>query len=65
METIKFIEFYAMEVIVIGTVALTVLAGLYQLIRDKLRGATGRASIRRAVSFSVGYRVGDVGRATL
>jgi len=39
METIKFIEFYAMEVIVIGTVALTVLAGLYQLIRDKVRGA--------------------------
>jgi hypothetical protein len=39
METIKFIEFYAMEMIVLGAVALTALVGLYQLILGKVQGA--------------------------
>ncbi len=38
METLKFIEFYAMEMIVLGAVALTALAGLYQLILGKVQG---------------------------
>ncbi len=38
MQVVKFVEFYAMQVIVVGLVGVTLLAGLYQLVRDKVRG---------------------------
>ena len=41
MEAIKFVMFYGLEIVVVGVVAVTLLAGLYQLVRDKMRsGAT-------------------------
>jgi len=49
MEAIKFIEFYAMEVVVVGAVALTVLAGLYQLIRDQVRASRATPTQAREV----------------
>jgi len=42
MTTIKFVVLYGLEVFVITVVGATVLAGLYQLIRDQVRGAIGR-----------------------
>jgi hypothetical protein len=37
MEAIKFAMMYSLEVIVVGLFGVTLLAGLYQLIRDQLR----------------------------
>jgi hypothetical protein len=37
MEAIKFAMMYGLEVIVVGLFGVTLLAGLYQLIRDQLR----------------------------
>ena len=37
METIKFMLFYGLEVIVVALVGVTLFAGLYQFIREKRR----------------------------
>ena len=37
VETVKFIMFYSMEIVVVVLVGITLFAGLYQLIRDKAR----------------------------
>ena len=37
MEAVKFVALYGLEVIVIALVGVTLLAGLYQLIREKVR----------------------------
>jgi hypothetical protein len=37
MEAIKYVLFYGMEAVVVGVVAVTVFAGLYQLVRDKVQ----------------------------
>ena len=37
VETAKFIMFYSMEIVVVVLVGITLFAGLYQLIRDKVR----------------------------
>jgi Flp pilus assembly protein TadB len=37
MEAIKYVLFYGMEAIVVGVVAVTVFAGLYQLVREKIQ----------------------------
>jgi len=37
METIKFVMFYGMEIVVVALVGVTVFAGLYQLIRAAIR----------------------------
>jgi hypothetical protein len=36
MEIVKFIMFYGLEIVVVGLVGLTLLAGLYQLVRNKI-----------------------------
>jgi hypothetical protein len=36
MEAVKFFMFYAMEVVVVGLLGMTVLAGVYQLVQDKV-----------------------------
>jgi hypothetical protein len=41
METVKFVALYALEGFVIAVVGATVVAGVYQLIRDKVRFAAG------------------------
>jgi len=42
METIKFLAFYSLEIVVVAMVGLVLAAGVYQLIRDKIR--LGRAA---------------------
>jgi len=37
MEAVKFIMFYGMEIVVVALVGVTLFAGLYQLVRDKVR----------------------------
>jgi len=37
METVKFVVLYGLEIIVVALVGVTLFAGLYQLIRDKVR----------------------------
>jgi Na+-translocating ferredoxin:NAD+ oxidoreductase RnfG subunit len=37
MEAIKFVAMYSLEIIVIALVGAVLLAGLYQLVRDKVR----------------------------
>jgi hypothetical protein len=37
MEAIKYVLFYGMEAVVVGVVAVTVFAGLYQLVREKVQ----------------------------
>ncbi len=37
METIKFVMFYSLEVVVVALAGIAVFAGLYQLVRDKVR----------------------------
>ncbi len=39
MEIIKFVEFYGMEVLVASVAVATLLAGLYQFVRDKVGGS--------------------------
>ena len=41
METVKFVALYALDAFVIAIVGATVIAGIYQLIRDKVRSAIG------------------------
>jgi Flp pilus assembly protein TadB len=38
MEAIKFLAFYGMQSVVIALVGITVVAGLYQFVRDRVRG---------------------------
>jgi hypothetical protein len=44
MEAIKFVMFYGLEIVVVGVVVVTVLAGLYQLVRDKIRSRASTPS---------------------
>ena len=37
METIKFVMFYGLEIVVVAVGGVALFAGLYQLIRDKAR----------------------------
>ena len=37
MEAIKYLMFYGMEIVVVALVGVTLFAGLYQLVRDKVR----------------------------
>jgi len=37
MEVIKFVMMYGLEIVVVALVGITVLAGLYQLVRDRVR----------------------------
>ncbi len=46
MEAIKFLAFYSLEVIVVALVGVTLLAGLYQLVRDKARSHVSSAAAR-------------------
>jgi hypothetical protein len=39
MLAVKFVAFYGMEIVVIAVVGVTLAAGLYQLIRDKVRAS--------------------------
>jgi hypothetical protein len=39
MLAVKFVLFYGMQAVVIAVVGVTLIAGLYQLIRDKVRAA--------------------------
>jgi len=39
MEAIKFIAFYGLEITVVGLVGVTLFAGIYQLVRDKVSQA--------------------------
>ncbi len=43
MEVIKFVMFYGMEIVVVALVGITLFAGLYQLIRDKVRQSRAAA----------------------
>jgi len=38
MEVIKFVEFYGLQIVVVGLVGITILAGLYQLVRGAVKG---------------------------
>ena len=38
MEMVKFVALYGLEIIVVALVGVTLFAGLYQLVRDKVRG---------------------------
>lgn len=46
MTVVKFIGFYGLEIGVVALVGLTLLAGLYQLVRDKSR--QGRSATAKA-----------------
>jgi hypothetical protein len=48
MLTIKFVVLYGLEVFVVAVVGATVIAGLYQLIRDRVRGVLDKVRERRA-----------------
>jgi hypothetical protein len=39
MLAVKFVLFYGMQAVVIAVVGVTLIAGLYQLVRDKVRAA--------------------------
>jgi hypothetical protein len=47
MEMVKFVALYALEVFVIATVGATLLAGLYQLIRDSIRSTSSETGESR------------------
>jgi hypothetical protein len=47
METFKLVVMYALEVIVVAVVGITLVAGVYQLARDQLRALTHRATQRQ------------------
>jgi formate hydrogenlyase subunit 4 len=40
MEAIKYVAMYGLEITVVVLVGVTLIAGLYQLIRDKVRART-------------------------
>ena len=42
MAAIKFLVLYALELFVIAVVGVTLIAGLYQLVRDQVRTALSR-----------------------
>jgi hypothetical protein len=44
MLTVKFVMMYGLVVFVVAVVGATLIAGLYQLIRDQVRGAFARIS---------------------
>jgi len=44
MEAIKFMMLYGMEIVVVALVGITLFAGLYQFIRDKVRGRVSTPS---------------------
>jgi len=44
METVKFVALYGLEIIVVALVGVTLFAGLYQLVRDKVRGRVSTPS---------------------
>jgi hypothetical protein len=50
MLTIKFVALYGLEVFVVAIVGATVIAGLYQLIRNQVRVLLARARERRALA---------------
>jgi hypothetical protein len=50
MLTIKFVALYGLEVFVVAVVGATVIAGLYQLIRNQVRGVLARVRERRALA---------------
>lgn len=54
METFKVVVMYALEIIVVTVVGATVLAGLYQLVRDQVRAILHKVSQRRV---AVGVRL--------
>jgi hypothetical protein len=47
MLAIKFVVLYGLEVFVVAVVGATVIAGLYQLIRDQVRGVLDEVRERR------------------
>lgn len=53
MEAIKFLVFYALEVFVVGVVGVTLIAGLYQLVREQVRSALSRAREGRVPALAV------------
>lgn len=50
MEAIKFVALYGLESIVIALVGVTLIAGVYQLIRDQVLAAREKTRARRASS---------------
>jgi hypothetical protein len=48
MEIVKFIMFYGLEITVVGLVGLTLLADLYQLVRDAIRSRAAEAESVKA-----------------
>jgi hypothetical protein len=44
MLTVKFVAMYGLVVFVVGVVGATLIAGLYQLVRDQVRGALAKTS---------------------
>jgi hypothetical protein len=50
MLTIKFLALYGLLVFVVIVVGATMLAGLYQLIRDQVRGIADKARKDRALA---------------
>jgi regulator of protease activity HflC (stomatin/prohibitin superfamily) len=44
MLTVKFVIMYGLVAFVVAVVGATLIAGLYQLIRDQVRGILGRVS---------------------
>jgi len=44
MEAIKFVAMYGLEIVVVALVGITLFAGLYQLVRDKVRGRVSTSS---------------------
>jgi len=48
MEAIKFVAFYGLQSVVIALVGVTLVAGLYQLIRGKVQAAQDRQRRSRA-----------------
>lgn len=48
MLNIKFLEFLALELSVLGAIGAVLVAGLYQIVRDKVRGSRRRDQIAPA-----------------
>jgi hypothetical protein len=53
MLTVKFVIMYGLVVFVVAVVGATLIAGLYQLIRDQVRGALSKASEQRTTLATV------------
>jgi Na+-translocating ferredoxin:NAD+ oxidoreductase RnfG subunit len=52
MLAVKFVAFYGIQVVVVALVGVTLIAGLYQLVRDKVRESRAPSStaIQRPVN---------------